>query len=119
MTAAELIAACREDESRAQRRVNAFVDEFRRASASGRRELMADAPPTEGRWEGLVAAVLSALCREVGEPVAPWVGETGSPEPFFAFPAKSYAMRVRLMIESPPAFKIRRVFVPADYLSRA
>jgi hypothetical protein len=119
MTAHELIEVCRSDEHMAQLHVSAFVGAFRRASTLEREQLMADAPTTEGRWEGLVAGVLSALCREVGLPVAPWVAVTGSPEPFFEFPAKSFAMRLRLMIESPSPFKIRRVFVPENYLSRA
>ncbi len=119
MTAKELIKHCRADERTAQLHIGAFVDAFRRARPEDRARLMEEAPTSAGRWEGLVSGVLSALCREVGEPVAPWVAVTGSPEPFFAFPAKSYAMRLLLMIESPAPFRIRRVFVPQNYLSRA
>lgn len=102
-----------------QRPINAFIDDFRRASDDGRRAMMADAVTEQGQLEGLVAGVVSALAREVGMPVAPWVGEIGSPTPFFALPARSFEMRLRLMIESPPAFRVRNVFVPENYLSRA
>lgn len=118
MTAAELTEACRAG-GRWQLAVNAFVDDFRRASPSGRSVLMTDAPESQDCYAGLVAAILSALCREAGQPVPDWVARTGSPEPFFALPAKGFALRLRLMLESPPAFRVRNVFVPADYLSRA
>jgi hypothetical protein len=119
MTAVECVHEAHRLDRAYQRVVNQFVDDFRRASSDQRRAMIEAPIEQHGRLEGLVAGVVSALCRETATETPAWVGEVASPEPFFAFPAASFEMRVRLMIESPPPFRIRRVFVPENYLSRA
>lgn len=119
MNALECLDVARAAGEGFQGAVNAFVDEFRRSSADGRRAMIAEGPREEGRLEGLLAAVVSSLCRESGIDVPGWAARIGSPEPFFAFPARSFELRFRLMLESPPPFRARNVFVPENYLSRA
>ncbi len=119
MKVLDLLSAMQQDPGGFQLRVNAFVDEFRRGSHAERASMVEVGPAGDGPFEGLVSAVVSALCREVDMEAPAWVKTIHSAEPFFAFPARGFALRLRLMLESPPPFLARNVFVPEDYLSRA
>jgi hypothetical protein len=119
MNTRELLDAARRSGPNYQLPINEFIDRFRRATPAEQRS-MVDAPlEGMGPLQGLVAAVASGLCREAELSAPAWIDQTASPEPFFAFPARSFAMRLRLMLESPAPFRIRNVFVPENYLSRA
>jgi hypothetical protein len=99
--------------------INSFADEFRRAPPEVKQALVAT-PIAQGQWlEALLAAVVSYLCHEAGIPQPSWVEHVTSPAPHFVLPALGFAMRVRLMLESPPPFRNRGVFVPEEYLARA
>jgi hypothetical protein len=99
--------------------INAFADAFRGMPVELRQALVAT-PIAQGGWlEALLAAVVSYLCHEANMLQPPWVQHVTSPTPFFILPARSFEMRVRLLLEAPPPFRNRCVFVPANYLARA
>ena len=99
-----------------QRAIKAFADEFRRVRADGKRDLISTPVPQGGWLEALLAAVVSYLCHEADVPQPPWVQGVTSPAPFFVLPARTFAMRVLLMLVSPPPFRNGGIFGPDNYL---
>ena len=105
--------------------IDQFVDDFRAAGPDQRQAMIARPPQVrDGRLEALLAAVANALCHETGTPLPAWMHSVGtkSPRPFFVLKPEGNCSRnfaLAQMLQSPPWFFLRNVFVPDNYLSRA
>jgi hypothetical protein len=100
-----------------------FLDEFYADPRSAR---MIDEPPVrseilsdKGLADAYVAAIAEHLSRQYGFSPPPWAMSSSRRlrDPWFAM--NSHGGRMFLLIESPPAFRERNIFVSADALSRA
>ena len=116
-------AAWSDDAEKFSFHIRDFLDEF---YADPRSERLVDEPPARGEIlsdnglaDAYVAAIAEHLSRLFGFPAPAW---TASPtrilkHPWFAM--ESHGGRMLLLIESPPAFRERNIFVSAEALSRA
>jgi len=101
-----------------------FLDEFYMSPAGG---ALKDSPPLLASALGRVGRVQDAYLAAVAEelagkfdlPVPQWTGSAirALREPWFASPLGS--LRAVLILESPPAFRARNLFVSENALSRA
>lgn len=99
-----------------------FLDGFQAEPAL---EKLSDEPPKisslledNGLTDAYLAAVCDHLCRRHHLPRPAWIDEPGRvlKNPHFA--AKTHALRMVLLQESPSAFRERNIFVSANALSR-
>lgn len=98
-----------------------FVDEFHSAPSAARASLLSGEPPLlagDERANAYYAAVAEHLALTHRLQVPAW---TQSEERFLRkpfFPAGLESLKATLLVESPPAFRRRMIFVGADPLSR-
>jgi hypothetical protein len=116
-------AAWSDDAEKFSFNIRDFLDEF---YADPRSERLMDEPPVRrevlcdnGLADAYVAAIAEHLSRRFGLPTPAWAGTSSRilKHPWFAM--QSHGGRMLLLIESPPAFRERNIFVSADALSRA
>ena len=94
-----------------------FVDAFRRAPAARAVE-RSPSLRTPPRLMALMAAVVERLCGERGLPVPLWCGGVRPlPEPWFVSGVEN--LKAAALLESPPEFRRRGVFVMSGFLDRA
>ena len=72
----------------------------------------------KGFADAYLAAVSDHLCRRHRLPRPDWIFAKDRPLKFPHFAAKTHALRMILLQESPSAFRERNIFVSANALSR-
>ena len=97
-----------------------FLDTFYSADAAKQQAMIAQEPPwhPDARVNAYAAAVAEHLGIKFGLDVSPWVSH---PDRFLTrpfFPAGLESLKATLLVESPPSFKRRMIFVEADPLYR-
>lgn len=92
-----------------------FVDDFRRHKdpAAIEQPYILD----DERIDAVLAGVIESLCDELNIPVPSWLDEIPAcKEPFFMSGLEN--LKATAIIESPLRFRIRKVFVLENFLSR-
>ena len=100
-----------------------FLDAFYRRPAQGALEteppLLADSRARGAMMDAFLAATAESLAARQGWSAPDWVFEPARylRRPFF--PVQAASFRATLLLESPPEFRSRNLFVTANALSRA
>ena len=93
-----------------------FVDDFRR-----NRDPQALAEPLDSgsdRMAALLASTADSLCDELGLDVPEWLSKVPAvPQPYFVSGLEN--LKATCLVESPLRFRIRKIFVLENFLSRA
>ena len=106
------------DEAGARIELVRFADRLAGVPSDVRVALCVSRPPTTGdlRFDAALAATVEYLLRGPRLPVPSWAREAPvSPEALFLVP--NPAIRQQVEAETPPAFRRRNVFVPADFFA--
>jgi len=100
-----------------------FLDAAYAANPEDRPRMLRERPDTEDvRLYAYAAAMADQLAHEWGLTTPEWALEdrTFDHEPFFDYPEpRTDEMRLVLMVQSPPAFRSRKIFTTRNTLSRA
>ncbi|HEX8708197.1 MAG TPA: hypothetical protein VF723_08150 [Pyrinomonadaceae bacterium] len=92
-----------------------FVDDFR--YYKDLRALSEPFSPGERRTDALLASTAEALCDELGLAPPPWLAEIPECEqPYFVGDLEN--LKAISIVESPLRFRIRKIFVLENFLSR-
>ena len=93
-----------------------FVDAFRRNRSSA--IVARPFQLTDKKLDALLASTAEYLCNETGIAAPAWLGEVpASPEPWFVSGLES--LKAIALAESPAYFRVRKIFVLENFLSRA
>jgi len=92
-----------------------FVDDFRRSRDPS---AVSEPPPlTHVKWDSLLAATVESLCEQAGMEPPPWVWDTPPcGDPWFVSGMES--LKAIALVESPLPFRLRKIFVLENFLSR-
>jgi hypothetical protein len=93
-----------------------FVDDFRRT-----RDLRAMEDPFESRADrigALLASTAESLCDETGLDVPDWLSQVpAATQPYFVSELEN--LKAICLVESPLRFRLRKIFVLENFLTRA
>jgi len=92
-----------------------FVDDFRRSKDS--RAIQEPFRQSEQKMDALVAATVESLCDELGLEPPPWLEEIPAcEEPYFVSGIER--LKAITIVQSPLRFRMRKIFVLENFLSR-
>lgn len=92
-----------------------FVDDFRRCK--DRRAIDEPFVPAGDRMDALMASTAEALCDELGFEAPEWLAQVPAcDEPYFVSGFEN--LKAIAIVESPLRFRVRKIFVMENFLSR-